>query len=182
MNASILFDAGAPWWTFFFGAGPVLLLGAAWLFMAATLVFRGNDVDKPNRMAQFYGYSVCLVSIIVALLSAVSIIDSAFERANPLQSEFGFGASLVSFESYRATQRREQAMFERTGAARPDTMSEAALRRQYDALVTDRVATVRYRTAKSFVTGTFALLIATVLFVLHWRWVGRRDHRAATEA
>jgi len=84
-------------WFLLFGAGPVLLVGAGWLFMAATLVFRGNDVDKPNRMAQFYGYSVCLLAIIFALFSTTSIIDTAFERANPLQSEerFGFGASLI---------------------------------------------------------------------------------------
>jgi hypothetical protein len=67
--------------------------------MAAILVFRGDDVDKPNRMAQFYGYSVCLIALIVALASATSMIDAAFDRANPLQSEGGFGASLVSFES-----------------------------------------------------------------------------------
>jgi hypothetical protein len=178
MSANYIVDSGAPWW-FFFGAGPLLLLGAAWLFMAATLVFRGEDVDKPNRIAQFYGYSVCLISILVGLVSAMSIIDAAFDRANPLQSEGGFGASLVSFESYKTTYRREQAMFDRSGTVRPDTASEATLRQQYDGLVTDRVATIRYRTSKSFVTGTFALLIATTLFFFHWRWVRRLNERAA---
>ena len=168
-------------WFLLFGAGPVLLVGAGWLFMAATLVFRGNDVDKPNRMAQFYGYSVCLLAIIFALFSTTSIIDTAFERANPLQSEerFGFGASLISFESYRATYRREQAMFDRTGTARPDTASEVTLRRQYEGLVTDRVGTVRYRTTKSFVMGVFCLVISALLFFLHWRWVRRLNEKAA---
>lgn len=166
-------------WLFLFGAGPLFLLGAGWLFMAATLVFRGDDVDKPNRMAQFYGYSVCLIAIILALVSTTSIIDAAFERANPLQSEErGFGASLVSFESYKATYRREQAIFDRTGTARPDTASEVTLRRQYDGLVTDRVATTRYRTTKSFVMGTFFLVVSALLFFSHWRWVRRLGEKA----
>lgn len=179
MNADFLVDGGAPWWFLLFGGGPFLLLGAAWLFMAAILVFRGNGVDKPNRMAQFYGYSVCLIALIVALTSATSLIDAAFDRANPLQSEGGFGASLVSFESYQATYRREQAMFDRSGTARPDTASEATLRRQYDAMVRDRVATTRYRTTKTFVTSTLLLLIAGGLFWFHWRWVRRLDEKAA---
>jgi hypothetical protein len=179
MNSAFITDAGPPWWFFLFGAGPVLLVGAAWLFLAATLVFRGNDVDKPNRMAQFYGYSVCLLAIVVALVSTTSIIDAAFDRANPLQAEGGFGASLTSFESYKATYRREQAMFDRSGAARPDTASEATLRQQYEALVRDRVATTRYRTTKSFVTSTFFLLTAIALFFLHWRWVRHLSEKAA---
>ena len=176
-SASI--DIGPPWWFVLFGAGPLLLLGAAWLFLAATLAFRGDDVDKPNRMAQFYGYSVCLIAIIVALMSASSVLDAAFDRANPLHAEGGFGASLTSFESYKATYRREQAMFDRTGTARPDTASEATLRQQYEALVRDRIVTAQYRTTKSFVTGTFFLLVAVALFVFHWRWVRRLNEKAA---
>jgi hypothetical protein len=179
MSSGFLSGAGPSWWFFLFGGGPLLLLAAAWLFMAAMLVFRGNDVDKPNRMAQFYGYSVCLIAVMVALVSTASIIDAVFDRANPLQSEGGFGTSLVSFESYRATYQREQAMFDRTGTARPDTASEATQRRQYDAMVRDRVTTTRYRTTKSLVTGTLFLLLSGVLFLFNWRWVRRLEQKAA---
>jgi len=179
MVSGSLTGAGPPWEFLLFGAGPLLLLGAAWLFMAATLVFRGDDVDKPNRMAQFYGYSVCLIAIIVALVSATSIIDAVFDRANPLQSEGGFGASLTSFESYKATYRREQAIFDRSGSARPDTVSDVTLRPQYDALVRDRLAAIRYRTTKSFVSGTFFLVISGLLFFFHWRGVRNLSEKAA---
>ena len=178
MSSAFISD-GPPWWFFLFGAGPILLVGAAWLFLAATLVFRGDDVDKPNRMAQFYGYSVCLIAIIVVLVSATSVIDAAFERANPLQGEGGFAASLTSFESYRATYQREQRFFDRSGTAQPDTIAEPNLRQQYDALVRDRIAAVRHRTTKSMVTSTFLTLLAVVLFGVHWRWVRRLPDKAA---
>ena len=178
MNATFI-DAGPPWWFFLFDAGPVLIVGAAWLFLAATLVFRGNDVDKPNRMAQFYGYSVCLLAIIVVLISTTSLIGAAFDRAHPLETEGGFGVALTSFESYKATYRREQQMFDRSGTARPDTVSEGTLHQQYEGLVQDRIATTQYRTTKSFVMGTFSLLIALGLFLFHWRWVRRVTEKAA---
>jgi hypothetical protein len=70
-------------------------------------------------------------------------------------------------------------MFDRSGTARPDTVPEATLRQQYDATVRDRIATTRYRTTKSFVTGTFFLLVALGLFIFHWRWVRGLNHMAA---
>lgn len=129
---------GLPLWIRFIGATPLCLLGAAWFFMAATLVFRGDNVEKPNRMAQFYGYSVCLIAIIVGLFTVSSLIGTSFERAHP----------------------------------------DAALHAQYNGLVQDRIAHVRYNSSKTLVTSGLLLLIAVVLFGLHWRWL-RRTNGAA---
>src|SRR5258708_39068824 len=124
-------------------------------------------------MAQVYGYTVCLITLIVSLVSLSSILNAMFDRANPLQSEFGFGTVLTSFEGYKATYRREQPMFDRNGTAKPDTMSDVSLHQQYDAIVKDRIASTQYRTAKSLTTGSIFLVVSLVLFGLHWRW-GRR--------
>jgi hypothetical protein len=125
-----------------------------------------------NRVAQLYGYTICLVAIIVGLLTVSSILDAVFERANPLQSEYSYGATLTSLEAYKATYMREQMMFAR-GAEQPDTLSESSLQRRYDALVADRLAAVRYRSAKTFTTSGVLLVFAIGLFVVHWRWVRR---------
>src|SRR5260370_26800382 len=150
----------------------VFLIAAVWLIVVF-FALKGEEVDKPNRMAQVYGYTVCLITLIVSLVSLSSILNAMFDRANPLQSEFGFGTVLTSFEGYKATYRREQPMFDRNGTAKPDTMSDASLHQQYDALVKDRIATTQYRTAKSLTTGSIFLVVSLVLFGLHWRWVRR---------
>jgi hypothetical protein len=164
---------GRPFWLPVVAAAFFVLVGILWLVLGATSVLKGDDVDKPNRIAQLYGYTVCLIALIVSLISVSSILDAAFERANPLQAEISFGAALTSFEAYRATYRREREVFDRTGSAQPDTVSEATLRRRYDALVADRLASVRYRTSKTFTTHGVLLLICLGLFVFHWRWVRR---------
>jgi len=167
----LIANGGGPSWPFVFGFAPLVLLAAVWLTVAAIFALKGDDVDKPNRMAHVYGYTVCLISLIVALISLSSILNAAFDRANPLQSEFGFGTSFSSFESHKATYRREQAMFDRNESAKPDTASEPTLRARYEALAKDRVASTRYRTSKSITIGVIFLVISLTLFVTHWRWV-----------
>ena len=171
-DSYLIADGGVPFWPFFFGAVPLLLLGLVW-FAVAALSQKGDDVDRPNRMAHLYGYTVCLISLIVALVTISSILNAFFDRANPLQSEVGFGTSLSSFESYKATYRREQAMFDRVEGAKPDTASEASLHARYDALVQDRLAATRYRTTKSITIGIIFLVISVTLFIAHWRWLRR---------
>jgi hypothetical protein len=167
-------------WIFLLPTVPFLLLGLLWLILGATFALQGDDVDKPNRVPQLYGYTICLIALVVSLITISSLLDAAFERANPLQSAFGFGVALTSFEAYRATYRREREMFDRNAPAQPDTISEVMLRRRYDALVADRIATTRYSTSKTFTTSGVLLLISLGLFAFHWRWVRRLNSTAGT--
>ena len=164
--------ADSPFWPSMLWVLPLLLIGAVWLAVAV-IVHKGEDVDRPNRMAHLYGYTVCLISLVVALITLSSILNAVFDRANPLQSDNPFGTSYSSFEGYKATYRREQAVFDRGEGAKPDTLSEASLRARYDALVRDRIAATRYRTGKSITIGLIFLALAVALFVTHWRWVRR---------
>jgi hypothetical protein len=171
-------DFGLPLWMRLIGATPLLILAAAWFFMAATLVFRGDNVEKPNRMAQFYGYSVCLIAIIVGLFTISSLVGTTFERANPLESSSMFGESLSSFDAYKASRNVQRQMEERSGVVRADTVTDAALHAQYNGLVEDRIAHVRYSSTKTFVTSGLMLLVAIVLFGVHWRWLRRMNGAA----
>ncbi len=125
-----------------------------------------------NRPAQFYAYAVCLLAVIVALISLTSIMEATFERASPLQAEHFGLASLASFESYRATYRRDRGSLADEGSS-PDSLSETALRQRYDALVEDRLLSVDYNTTRTLATSGTLLVVALALFGFHWRWVRR---------
>ena len=75
--------ADGPFWPSIFWVLPLLLIGAVWLAVAV-IVHKGDDVDRPNRMAHLYGYTVCLISLVVALITLSSILNAVFDRANPL--------------------------------------------------------------------------------------------------
>lgn len=179
-------SSGSGWVTGVAVLAAVLLL-LAWLFVSATLALRGDNVEKPNRIPQFYGFTVCLLAIIVGLITIASIIGTLFDRANPLDSSGTFGESLTSFAAFKATDAARLVLVESPVAgagvqphANDSTRvrSDSSLRVEYDARVADRVAHVRYDTNKSLVTNGLLLLAAIVLFAIHWKWL-RRMHDAA---
>ncbi|MGH7463138.1 MAG: hypothetical protein ACREMA_19185, partial [Longimicrobiales bacterium] len=137
----------------------VLLLVVLWFVMGTAAVLRSESVEPPNRFAQMYGYTMCLVAVIVGLSSLAAILDAAFDRTHPLQTDYTYGVSLTSFETYRATRERERAAYGPQAAEpSPDTSSDATLKRRYDALVADRLASTNYRTSKAFVTSGIMFL------------------------
>lgn len=63
----------------------------------------GGLVARSPRIAQWYGYTVCLVAVVTFLLSARGVVDDLFTLSNPLRSSSRYGTSLTTFEAYEAT-------------------------------------------------------------------------------
>ena len=140
---------------------------------------------KPNRVPQIYGYSVCVIAVVTFLICASVIVNNIFDLANPIRAGFNFESSLSSFEAYQATYQKDQrAVVGGTASeARPDTASEATLRKRYAALREDRISRVQFQSWKAITTSGLLLIISVVLFVLHWRWMrklGSASESAAT--
>jgi len=128
-------------------------------------------VDKPNRVRQWYGYTVCLIAVITGLICVAGVLENAFDLSNPLASGGPFGESLSSFDAYKAT--RDRTSFRPDQRSSTDTASEATLRVRYDALRADRISQRSFQARKGLVTDIIILLIAIGLFVTHWRWLRR---------
>ena len=154
-----------------FGIALILVVGVVWFVIAASVALKGDSMDRSNRIAQLYGYAVCLVAVIIALSSIASLLGASIDRANPLHAEFNYGASLSSLEAYRATHHRDRMNPGGVEPARIDTLSDAVLRSRYVALVADRRAATTYRTSKAFVSSGVMLAMALALFGWHWRWL-----------
>lgn len=164
----------SPGWTLFLL--PLLMLAVPlvlWIGFASTLA-RSNAVDRPNRIAQWYGYSVCLVAVVVLLITVTGMVNSLFTLANPLQGENDFGPALSSFEAYRATHHQSPYLdpAERE-AARRTPPTDAELRARYQALRADRIERNRYQAQRSLVSAALLSLFAAGLFLFHWRWLRR---------
>ena len=133
-------------------------------------------MERPERVPQLYGYTVCLVTLIWALVSVTSIIDAALTLNAPLyRGERGFSPfepSVSSFESFRTTydMSRRMGSDSRTPL---DSVPERELRRRYDALRVERIERNTVEARRSLITSALALLIAAALFALHWRWLRR---------
>jgi hypothetical protein len=151
-----------------------------------------------NRIAQVYGYAVCFITVIVMLIAIKSVVDSAFDLSDPIRSEStGFGRatpSLTSFELYKIQSRRAPTLSSTDGTvmatrggivpmpattttstkAAADTVSDAELRRRYDAEREGVIGNARFSATRSLVGNFLLILLAAVLFVVHWRWLKKR--------
>lgn len=137
-------------------------------------------VPYANRIARIYGYLVCVIAIGVFLVCASSIVGALYDRANPLNAET-YSDVLTSFEGFKASHGNENpAHQDDKASAVPDTLTDAALRQTYNALVANRISQVRFETAKTLGTSGLLLLLSVGLFTVHWWWVRRlREPEAA---
>jgi hypothetical protein len=160
----------------FFGSAFIAIaIIAAWVILASSRFVQGGVVERPERVPQLYGYTVCLVTLIWALASATSIIDAALTLDAPVYRGERFGAytpSVSSFEAFRTTYEMSRRMTTdpRTSL---DSIPEPELRRRFEALRADRIERNTIEARRSLISSVLSLLIAAVLFTLHWRWLRR---------
>jgi hypothetical protein len=138
-------------------------------------------MDRLNRfVAQIYGYAVCLITVIVMLISIKGIIDAAFDLSDPVRAHGGaFGRSgrpLTNFELYKMEARREAVRTPRTGpdgrSLPADTVSsDAELLRLYEAERETQIGNTKFQATRSLFSGLLFIILAGVLFFIHWRWL-----------
>src|SRR6266540_4263387 len=133
---------------------------------------------KINRIAQIYGYAVCLVAIIVTMISVKQIVDATFNLASPLRAEgYGRGGPLTSYSAYRREQLQRSSAPMRTRAGPPagDSVnavpSETELRQMFEDERLEQISNVRFRAMRTLITGVLMIIIASTLFFMHWRWL-----------
>jgi hypothetical protein len=159
-----------------------LVLISAWVILAASRLVQGGAVERPERVPQLYGYAVCLIALIWALISTVSIIQNALSLSAPelrTSTDFGWEPSVTSFEAFRATYERARRMGMDPRDTRVDSVPEAELQRRYQALRADRIQRARFEARRDLIGSGLSLVIAILLFAFHWRWLRRGPARPA---
>jgi hypothetical protein len=138
------------------------------------------------RIAQAYGYAVCFISVVIMLISIKSVVDSAFDLTDPLRAEGSrMGRTLTNFELYKIEARQGGGgggILAPMKDDRDSVSTDADLRRQYDAEREAAIGNARFRAMRSLVGSLLLIVIALVLFVVHWRWLRQRDAAAAVVA
>lgn len=156
-----------------------IILAVIWAILAASRFVQGGVVEHSERVPQLYGYTVCLVALLMGLASLKSSVDSILTLVEPTHAteEPWMGwpePSVTSFEAFRATHDRAREMRAGPEAPSPEPVAEEELRRRYEALRADRAARNTLSARRSLVTSGLWLLISIALFAVHWRWLGRR--------
>ena len=177
------FAGPGPFGFIFATVGAVVLI-AAWIILAGSRFVQGGVVERPERVPQLYGYTMCLIGLLWALSSIVGLVESTQALSAPAyhnQNEYGIEPSITSFEAFRLTYDRAR----RFSSAEPsqsklDTVPEVELKHRYDIYRADRIAATEVEARQALVTKGLSLLLAVGLFAFHWRWLRRRGAAPAT--
>jgi hypothetical protein len=141
-----------------------------------------------SRVPQAYGYAVCFITVIVMLFSIKGVVDAAFDLSDPLRADAN-GRPITNFELYKNANRTASPAKDQNGPASPaatparnkaDTVSDVELRKLYDAEREAAIGNARFRAIRSLVGNLLLIILAAVLFTIHWRWLRRRDALPAT--
>jgi hypothetical protein len=146
-----------------------------------------------NRIAQVYGYAVCFITVVTMLISIKSVVDAIVDLTDPIRAEGGgygrMGRSLTNFEVYKLDSRREPQRPEpypanagttTTSTAMRDTLSDDQLRRMYDAEREQAIGNAKFRATRTLIGSLLLITLSAILFVVHWRWLKRRDELPIT--
>jgi hypothetical protein len=162
-----------------------LMLVAAWVILAGSRFVQGGVVERSDRVPQLYGYTVCLIGLMMAITSFITLVGAAMSLASPLypvSAEWSGWPepSVTSFEAYRATYDQARAMRADPGAPQPEPIADPELRRRFEAMRDDRVARTEAKARQTLVTSGLSLLLGVGLLAFHWRWLRRRSELAFT--
>ena len=169
-------DFAGPF-TFVFSILSAIVLIAAWVILAASRFVQGGVMERPERVPQLYGYTVCLVALLWGIGSLLSLVQNMQSLSAPelrRLETFGFEPSVTSFEAFRATYDQSRRFGMADPNAKVETTPEPELRRRYEALRDDRIHRARLEARQELVRDILSLVIALLLFVFHWRWLKRR--------
>lgn len=117
--------------TFLFIAIAAIVLIAAWAILAGSRFIQGGIVERPERVPQLYGYTVCLIAVIMAVTSFLSLVQNTLTLSAPeldTETEFSWEPSVSSFEAFRATYDRARQFGSDRTEAQPDSIPEPELR------------------------------------------------------
>ncbi len=142
-------------------------------------------MEKQNKVAQIYGYAVCLVTVVTFLVSLSSLVDAVFSLSAPLTGGARYGpverfhgpVDLSSYEGYRMSVLRSP---KGPDAADPGYVpDDETLRKMYEATRANRVETVRFHALRDLTTRGLLIIACVVLFATHWIWMRRLAGREA---
>jgi hypothetical protein len=128
-------------------------------------------MERTVRIQQIYGYLVCLIAVITILISAGSLINAVFDLNRPQEIVEPYGPDGSTFESYRLSKLREAAEVRDKTGNQSVIPSDSTLRRMYTTERQSRVAYAHWQSLKSIVTSALMIVIALILFIIHWRWL-----------
>lgn len=131
-------------------------------------------MEKTHRVAQIYGYLVCLVAVITFLICTAQLVNSLIDLSDPIHAGLTpeSAPSLASYENYKMDILKSTSKTGETSTAAyvPD---EQTLHVMYQAARDNKIQLEKHRAIRAIIINGLLVLICIVLFTTHWQWMRR---------
>jgi hypothetical protein len=127
-------------------------------------------MEKPQKMAQIYGYLVCLVAVITILIAVSALVSAIIDLSDPIHSGWAPPQNLASFDNYKMDILKS-APKEGEAARTAYIPDDQTLHAMYEAAKNDRIQFVRHEANRAIIINIILSVICILLFVTHWRWM-----------
>jgi hypothetical protein len=131
-------------------------------------------MEKTQRIAQIYGYLVCLVAVITFLISITQLVNSLIDLGDPIHAGWNpaDAPSLASYENYKMDILKSSNKTNESANAVyvPD---ERTLQAMYQAARNDKILLEKHRANRTIILNGLLVVICILLFITHWRWMNK---------
>lgn len=124
-------------------------------------------MEKQSKAPLIYGYAVCLVSVITIIICIAGLVNAVIDRGDPLHAERCYNncISLASFENYKMD------LLTSSDKEFLEIPEDETLRAMYEAAKEEKILGVKHRTTREIMVNGLLIVICSVLFFTHWRWM-----------
>ena len=127
-----------------------------------------------DKVTKYYGYTVCLITVITFLITVSNLVSSFFDLSDPLHAKSHLirDKSLASFEVYKMDILKSTRTAGEAGEAAyiPD---DDAIRGMFEASKEEMIATVSLGARRSITVNGILVFLSIAIFSFHWIWMRR---------
>jgi hypothetical protein len=114
-----------------------------------------------NRVTQVYATVVCIIAIITMLITLANLVSGYIDKNDPMHSGWQ-SDNLSSFENFKMQTMKG---ISDNQAYIPD---DEELMKMYESAKQDKLETAEHRINRNLTVNRLILVIAVVLFIIHW--------------
>ncbi|MCD6090806.1 MAG: hypothetical protein J7J72_04860 [Bacteroidales bacterium] len=130
-------------------------------------------MEKPNKIPQIYGYTICVIAVIAFLISLTNFINAYIDKGDLLYaSSYNRNENLASYEIYKMSLLKE-ANSGNEAVSNKYIPDNTEIKAMYKAAINQKISAASHQNKRALIVSGILGLLSLILFITHLYWVQR---------
>jgi len=127
-------------------------------------------MEKKHKIAQIYGYVICVIAVVTFLICAGALVNSVIDMGDPMHAyTFMQKKDLSSFEGYKVD---ALGQIDKDAAYIP---ADEELMKMYEAEREEVMLSANHMIRKNLIVNGLLIVVSVLLFWFHFSWMRRLE-------